>query len=409
MKNRTPIKIKLPASKSISNRVLIIKALLNEDFTNINNLSDAKDTRILQRILTQKDKNTFDVGHAGTAMRFLTAYFAMQNGNETILKGSERMHQRPIKTLVNALKNLGVEIEYLAKNGFPPIKIKGTSIKKNTVNLDANISSQYISALLLVAPLLKNGLKINLIGKLVSKPYVQMTIAIMQQFGVKVSPTNRGFEVEAQKYLNTNTKIESDWSSASYWYEYVALSKSAVIELQGLQKNSIQGDAVLPKLFSPLGVETTWTKDGIIIYKKEQANFSTNLTFDLENTPDLAQTLVCTCAGLNLNATFTGLSTLVIKETNRLIALKNELQKFGIPITIEGNNTIILKEKKQLSRPKESIKTYEDHRMAMAFAPLSLVVGKLYFDNPNVVEKSYPAFWEEMKKVTNRDKDNSKT
>lgn len=384
----------LPGSKSESNRVLIIQALTQKRF-DIKNISDSADTQTLRSLLEkQHSKIVFDVGHAGTTMRFLTAYFAVLEG-ERILTGSDRMKQRPIGTLVCALQELGAEITYLEKEGFPPLKIKGTTLTKSQITIDGSVSSQFISALLMIAPTLKHGLSINLAEPIVSKSYLQMTLKMMHYFGIDYTWVNNCITIPPQTYLPKNITIEADWSSASYFYELAAFSTSAEITLIGLKNNSLQGDWIIQEIFSQFGVETRFQNENFILKKIE--NFTPNNTFDYDftNCPDLTQTLAVTCAGLGIQAKLTGLKTLRIKETDRLQALKTELEKIGCRVTIETNDTLIL-EPSPMFPNEVSISTYNDHRMAMAFAPLMLKIKSVFIENPNVVDKSFPHFWEQL-------------
>jgi 3-phosphoshikimate 1-carboxyvinyltransferase len=406
--------ITLPSSKSISNRVLMIKALSGLDIE-ITNLSEAKDTQTLLQLLTTKGLTTFDVGDAGTAMRFLTAFLAMKEG-EFILTGSERMQQRPIKILVDALKILGAEIEYLNNEGFPPLKIKGKKLSGGEITIDGSVSSQYISALMLVAPYLKNGLTINFKGQLTSKPYIEMTAEMMRYFGVELLWKENSIEIKVGEYVSNHFLVEADWSASSYWYSMVALAKEAEITLFGLQQNSLQGDSVVAKIYENFGVKTEYFENGVRLTKT--TNFksrevgtgsqTSNLKLSFSNCPDLAQTVAVTCAALNIPAKLTGLHTLRIKETDRITALQTELCKLGYQVNIENDDLIILPslrtdrhsyESRNLSNGNENtIKTYNDHRMAMAFAPLALLYP-IHIEDEDVVVKSYPNFWEDLKKV----------
>lgn len=399
--------ITLPSSKSISNRVLMIKALSGLDIK-ISNLSDAKDTQILAELLADKNRTTFDVGHAGTAMRFLTAYLSIKE-SEFVLTGSERMQQRPIKILVDALRVFGAEIEYLNNEGFPPLKIKGKKLSGGEITIDGSVSSQYISALMLVAPYLENGLKINFEGQVTSKPYLEMTLEIMKYFGAELIlgdfcfRRNDVIEVKAGKYVAKDFYVEADWSAASYWYGMVALAKEADITLLGLQKESIQGDAVVAMIYENFGVKTEFIKNGIRLSKATNFKLETsNLKLSFSNCPDLAQTIAVTCAALNIPAKLTGLSTLRIKETDRIVALQNELNKLGYNVEVENDDLIITLSLRTDRHSCESrnlpVKTYNDHRMAMAFAPLGLL-HPIKIENPDVVIKSYPNFWEDMRRV----------
>ena len=321
--------IQLPASKSISNRVLILNALCNNP-QKVQNLSDCDDTNVMLHAL-QSGVSLIDVKAAGTAMRFLTAYLSGKAGDWTIT-GTERMKNRPIKVLVDALNSLGAEIEYLDKEGFPPLRIKGKIMQGGEISLDGSISSQYISALLMAAPLMINGLKLHLTGKIISKPYLRLTLELMKQFGVFVYEEDQTIIIKPQQYTSIPFRVESDWSAASYWYEMVALSSNAEVELSGLFRNSLQGDSTISSLFEQLGVETAFTPSGVLL-KKEGKVQCERLTYDFVDIPDMAQTFVVTCTCLGIPFRFTGLQSLKIKETDRLAALRTELCKFGYVLT----------------------------------------------------------------------------
>lgn len=393
--------ITLPSSKSISNRALMIKALSGLDIE-ISNLSDAKDTQILAELLADKSRTIFDVGHAGTAMRFLTAYLAIKEG-EFVLTGSERMQQRPIKILVDALRTLGAEIEYLKNEGFPPLKIKGKKLSGGEITIDGSVSSQYISALMLAAPYMENGLKINFEGQLTSKPYLEMTLEIIKYFGAKLTWKEDAIEVKAGRYVAKDFYVEADWSAASYWYSMVALAREAEITLLGLQNESLQGDVVVAKIYENFGVKTEFIENGIRLTKNSSPiTHHSPLFLDFTNCPDLAQTIAVTCTALNVPTKLTGLSTLRIKETDRIAALQNELNKLGYNVEVENDDLIIIPslrtDRHSCESRNLSIKTYNDHRMAMAFAPLALLYP-ITIENPDVVIKSYPNFWEDLKRV----------
>lgn len=385
--------VQLPASKSINNRVLIIDAL-TEFNCKIRNQSTAQDTVTLSQILNQFSKGDtfFDVGHAGTTMRFLTAFFSLQKG-EQIITGSERMKQRPISILVNALNELGADIEFLEKEGYPPLKIKNAIPYKNIICIDGGVSSQYISALMLIAPLLKNGLTIELKNEIVSRPYVDMTKNIMQYFGANVSFIGNKIEIKPNQYMPKTFFVEGDWSSASYWYSVVALSNQSEITINSLKKDSLQGDRVVAQIYSLLGVETKYNETEVVLSKtKSTVELPAILCYDFSNCPDLAQTVAVTCMGLGISCEFTGLKTLKIKETDRLLALKSECEKVGAEVKITANTF----EMKPGDLKLTKIKTYDDHRMAMAFAPLSLKLDGLSIEDSEVVKKSYPTFWNDF-------------
>lgn len=383
--------ISLPASKSESNRMLIIRALSNENII-IQNLSDARDTQTMLRLLASSD-TLLDVIDAGTTMRFLTAFLAATNQHKQ-LTGSERMQQRPLKILVDALREIGAEIQYLDKEGYPPIQIKGIASQKNAmIKVRGDISSQYISALLMIAPSLKGGLEIELTGKIGSKPYIEMTLGLMSRFGVKNEWNVNTIHIANQKYAGGTISIESDWSAASYWYSIVALASSAEFTLKGLRPNSLQADIRIVMIMDKLGVGSEFNSTGVRIFKKSQSAFN---HIDFSDCPDLAQTVAVTCAALGKKCTFTGLESLRIKETDRIAALQNELNKIGASLVESNNEWALIPSEKLPSEVK--IETYEDHRMAMAFAPLSTLMN-VRIKEPNVVVKSYPSFWDDMKLV----------
>ena len=366
--------IQLPASKSISNRALIINAL-GKGIYPPENLSDCDDTQVMIKALTE-GKETIDIMAAGTAMRFLTAYLSVTPGERTIT-GTARMQQRPIQILVNALRELGAEIEYTRNEGYPPLRIKGAELKGNEITLKGNVSSQYISALLMIGPALKDGLTLHLSGEIISRPN-----------SISVAP---------QLYQSIPFKVESDWSAASYWYQIAALSPKAEIELLGLFPNSYQGDSRGAEVFSRLGITTEFTSQGVKLKKTGKA--PERLEEDFVDIPDLAQTFVVTCALLNIPFRFTGLQSLKIKETDRIAALRAELKKLGY--VIEEENDSILMWNGERCEPEETpvIETYEDHRMAMAFAPAIIRHPNLLIANPQVVTKSYPGYWEDLKQA----------
>jgi 3-phosphoshikimate 1-carboxyvinyltransferase len=405
--------ITITGSKSESNRLLLLQALYPG--ISIENLSNSDDSEVMQNALYTKS-NVIDIHHAGTAMRFLTAFFASQEGREVILTGSQRMKERPIQILVEALAQLGADIDYLETKGCPPLKIKGKSLINDKVTLKANVSSQYISALLLIAPKLKNGLELTLEGKITSVPYIKMTLSLLNEIGVEssfngnvitVKPTTNNQQPTTNNQQPTTLIVESDWSSASYFYSIVALSETGTeITLSSYKKNSLQGDAVLAELYQYFGVETSFIDNKIIIRKSSNENQQSLIQFDLSNAPDIAQTIAVTCLGLGLECHLTGLHTLKIKETDRLEALKTEMEKFGASVEITANslhlesNTLYLQDANSLPLEGlgEAIATYNDHRMAMAFAPLALKTN-LNIEDANVVSKSYPNFWKDLKSI----------
>ncbi len=384
--------VQLPASKSICNRALILNALSYSPYE-IQNLSDCDDTDVMVKALNSNDSH-FDVKAAGTAMRFLTAFLSKVVGEWTIT-GTERMKNRPIRILVDALNAVGAKIEYLEKEGFPPLRIMGSALQGGEISLDGGVSSQYISALLMIAPLMEKGLTLHLQGKVISKPYIHLTLQLMKQYGVESEWVGSTIKVAPQSYRPLPYTVESDWSAASYWYEMMALSQQAEIELKGLFKESLQGDAAGAKLFAQLGVATDYKAGGVVLRKN--GNVCQKLIYDFVNEPDLAQTFVTTCAFMDIPFCFTGLQSLKIKETDRIEALKCELRKLGYVLT--DTNGSILEWNGERCEPEAHpvITTYEDHRMAMAFAPASLVRKEgIEIAHPEVVSKSYPHFWENL-------------
>lgn len=365
--------IDLPSSKSISNRLLIIQALCKEKFE-LQNISDSDDTKCLQRALLSKE-NTIDVGHAGTSFRFLTSYLSIQNGDEYILTGSDRMKERPIKELVDSLKELDAEIEYIEEENFPPLKIKGVKLKGKRIKIDGSVSSQFISSILLVSPTIKGGLEIEIKGDLVSKPFVLMTLKLMSEFGVNWDWTENKIKIVEQNYLSEKYKVESDWSAATFWFQIASLSDNCNIKLNGLAENSIQGDKKVRNFFKNLGVESEFVNNQLILTKIPERTFPEKV--DLIETPDVYPSLKCTLFVKRISTEISGIQTLKDKETNRISAVENEMKKL---------------------HQSKIIETYNDHRMAMSFAPLCLKYGKLQINNAEVVSKSYPNFWEDLKK-----------
>lgn len=385
--------IRITGSKSESNRLLILQALYPK--LKISNLSNSDDTQVLQKALKSKE-SLIDIHHAGTAMRFLTAYFAIMEGREVVLTGSKRMTERPIKLLVDALKQMGADISYELNEGYPPIRIKGKKLTARGVSLKANISSQYISALMLIAPSLPNGLEINLEGKITSTPYIKMTLEILQCAGVNGIFKGNSIKIEPTGDLENQTlAVESDWSSASYYYSLAAISERANIKLSTYKKSSLQGDSCLVKIYQQFGVTTKFEGNNIILeksFKKKPKILKENL----RNSPDIAQTIVVTCLALNVPCYLTGLQTLRIKETDRLEALNTEIEKFGSKVEI-SEESLALFPQDNLSE-NVSIATYNDHRMAMAFAPLGLKIP-FKIEEAEVVSKSYPGFWRDFEKL----------
>ena len=394
-------KVKITGSKSETNRLLLLQALYPN--LTLENTSNSDDSEVMQKALnspfTIHHSQLIDVHHAGTAMRFLTAYFSIQEGKEVVLTGSSRMKERPIKILVDALNELGAEITYEENEGFPPIRIKGKKITQNKVSLPANVSSQYISALLLIAPKLENGLVLTLEGEITSVPYIKMTLALLNEIGVMTSFENNVIKVNPTPNTQhpTPLTIESDWSSASYWYSIVALSEIGFqVTLSSYKKNSLQGDSALINLYKDFGVETTFNSDNsITIFKTKNCQLSI-VNYQLNNCPDIAQTIAVTSFGLGIACDLTGLHTLKIKETDRLEALKIELTKLGAEISVT-NDSLHLKSSSGIKQ-NISISTYQDHRMAMAFAPLALKVP-ITINQAEVVSKSYPDFWKDLELV----------
>ena len=390
--------LKISGSKSETNRLLVLQALYPNLVLENSSTSDDSDVMI-KALGTQNPKPKtqypkIDVHHAGTAMRFLTAYFAIQEGNEIQLTGSSRMKERPIQILVEALNQLGAEITYEEKEGFPPLKIKGKKLTESKVSLPANVSSQYISALLLIAPKLENGLELILEGKITSVPYIKMTLALLNEIDVETSFLENKIIVKPKSAIqNSKFTIESDWSSASYWYSIVALSEIGTqITLSSFKENSLQGDFSLVEIYKNFGVETVFNTNHMLLRKVENLKPET-LNLKLNNSPDIAQTIAVTCFGLGISCHLTGLHTLKIKETDRLEALKIELTKLGAPISVT-NDSLTLEQSENI-KPNIKISTYQDHRMAMAFAPLALKVP-IVIENAEVVSKSYPTFWEDL-------------
>lgn len=385
--------ITIGGSKSESNRLLILQALFKN--ISIKNLSSSDDTKVLQKALSV-GSGPVDVYHAGTAMRFLTAYFAAKEGTEVVLSGSSRMQERPIGILVDALRSLGANIKYSNLEGYPPLKITGATLKKNKVTIPSTVSSQYISALMLIAPILPRGLEIIFQGEPVSKPYIEMTLALLKEIGINASFENDKIIINPIHNLDEiEIAVESDWSSASYFYSLVALSADLKITLRNFKKKSLQGDSILPDIYKNFGVYTEFnTKDNSIFLSKVDRKYPDSLFLDMTGTPDLAQTVAVTCFGLDIGCNLFGLKTLRIKETDRLFALKNELTKLGAEVEI-GKDFLQL-EKGHKPKPNIKIDTYQDHRMAMAFAPLAIKIPIIIQDS-GVVTKSYPGFWQDLK------------
>ena len=391
--------VQLTGSKSESNRALIIRAL-SQGEVKVENLSAAADTVIMNKALaladTAREKGetiTVDIGPAGTAMRFLTSYLSLVPGN-FVLTGTERMQQRPIGILVDALKTLGAQIQYEKEDGFPPLKITGRMTQeKQSVRIKGNVSSQYLSSLLLIAASLKQGLILEIEGELTSRPYVTMTLDMLQEAGISHTWTDNTIEIASQEFKSTTIYVEPDWSAASYWYAMVALSEKGEIVLPGLKAHSLQGDIAIVDIMTHFGVASSFQEDGLHIVKVNKG--SDKVLFDFKACPDLAQTIVALAAAIGRDISITGVETLKIKETDRLAALKNEIEKFGATIVADGE-TYHVKTKEAYAPKQVTFDTYEDHRMAMAFAPLALIFDEVTINDPVVVEKSYPDFWEHL-------------
>ena len=393
--------LQISGSKSETNRLLVLQAL----YPNLvlENTSNSDDSEVMLNALSithhpSPITQTIDVHHAGTAMRFLTAYFAIQEGKEVVLTGSARMKERPIKILVDALNQLGAEISYEEQTGFPPLRIKGKKLSKSKVTLQANVSSQYISALLLIASKLENGLELTLEGEITSVSYIKMTLALLNEIGVKTVFENNTIKVthHPSPIAQHPITVESDWSSASYWYSIVALSEVGFqVTLFSYKENSLQGDSALVEIYKNFGVETIFNDKNIILHKVENLKPAT-LNLELNTCPDIAQTIAVSCFGLGMSCQLTGLQTLKIKETDRLEALKKELNKLGAEIIVT-NDYLHLKPSTTINK-NIRIATYQDHRMAMAFAPLAVKVP-IIIEDAEVVSKSYPAFWEDVKQI----------
>lgn len=385
--------ITLSSSKSISNRVLIMEALSGEQF-DLQNLSNAKDTVILQNLLRKINDPLLDAEDAGTVYRFLTAFLAWRGKNQVLI-GNKRMCERPIGLLVDALNELGADVRYVGKKGFPPLQMKANQQNRwgNKISIGANISSQYISALLMLAPLLPRGLELVLEGKITSRPYISMTLDLMKTFGILSLWHQDTIKIPHQDYEPQTFTIEADWSSASYFYSLAAIAPKANIQLNGLQADSLQGDSILVEMMRPFGVESTFNQKGVLLTKIPPT--IQYFKQDFSDCPDIAQTMAVLCAALDIPAELSGLETLLIKETDRTAAIQTELQKLGCEVEIK-NHTLLLKKGIQNKKQTAKISTYNDHRMAMAFAPLVLILKKISIENKEVVEKSYPGFWKDL-------------
>jgi 3-phosphoshikimate 1-carboxyvinyltransferase len=397
--------IRLPSSKSISNRLLIIQALTTASF-DIEHLSDSDDTalleNLLQRILEHQGRSSMselDTANAGTVMRFLTAYLSMVPG-KWILTGSERMKQRPIGILVDGLKSMGAQIDYLSKLGYPPLMIHGTYLKGREIIVDPGISSQFVSALILIGPKLPGGLTLHLSSPAVSFPYVKMTIGLLKEFGINVVQDRSRIVIPEGDYKPHNFKVEPDWSAAAFWYEAAALADNVDLELEGLSKESIQGDSIISDIFRAFNVDTEFTERGVHLTKSLNSTYENEFKFNFSDHPDIAPSVITSCALLGMHGLFYGLKSLQLKETDRLMALKTEYKKIGIIAETYSTGNLIpaleIIAGKIFCPPDLIINTYDDHRMAMTFAPLAILTGKIQIENPDVVTKSYPGFWSDL-------------
>lgn len=401
--NRIKAEINLPASKSISNRVLVIHSLSGGNAT-LHNLSDCDDTQVMINALRDMPE-VIDIKAAGTAMRFMSAYLSVTEG-EHVITGTERMKHRPIGVLVDALRRLGADIEYVGEQGYPPLRIRGKQLEGGTLEVPGNISSQYISALLMIGPALRNGLELRLTGDIISRPYIDLTLHVMHEFGCKIEWSSVDtISVKPQRYDDREYVVENDWSASSYWYEMLALSedKENGIVLPGLRDASRQGDSVVRYLYSLLGVKTAF-KNGDHGQDTKVAltrHFSalTRMDYDFINQPDLAQTFVVTCCALGIPFHFTGLASLKIKETDRIEALKTEMRKLGYVLRDVNDCELEWDGARCEAENNPAIDTYEDHRMAMSFAPLAITLGCIRINNPEVVSKSYPNYWDDLRKA----------
>lgn len=389
-------KVTITGSKSESNRLLLLQALYPT--INLENVSNSDDSCLMTDAL-KSNSEIVDIHHAGTAMRFLTAYFSIQEGREVTLTGSKRMKERPIQILAEALKELGAEISYVENEGYPPIKITGKKLTRNKVSLQANVSSQYISALLLIASKLENGIELTLEGEITSVPYIKMTLSLLDEIGVESSFVGNTITVKpnTQKPARKTLTVESDWSSASYYFSIAALCDVGTeITLSYYKENSLQGDSVLVDIYKHFGVETTFENNSVTLVKSSTVNPQSVIKFDLANAPDIAQTIAVTCFALGLPCDLIGLHTLKIKETDRLVALKTEIEKLGGNVEITDKSLHL--SASNTMKEYVPIATYNDHRMAMAFAPLALKTP-LVIEDAEVVSKSYPTFWDDLESI----------
>tara|TARA_B100001059_G_scaffold66447_1_gene62936 strand:- start:614 stop:1840 length:1227 start_codon:yes stop_codon:yes gene_type:complete len=392
--NKISGNINITGSKSESNRLLILQALYSN--IKLKNISNSDDTNTLKKALSSSN-SLININHAGTAMRFLTAYFAIKLKKETVLTGSKRMTERPIKILVDALLMLGAEISYEGDMGFPPIKIKNTISSNNFIELPSSTSSQYISSLMLIAPKMSDGLTIQMSGIITSLPYIKMTVSILKKLGIDVKFNNNKIIISNQESIDSKTiNIESDWSSSSYFFSIIALSEDSVLRLNRFNKNSLQGDSILRNIYEKLGVSSHFEGHNLVLKKIKNFDIPDNITINLIDSPDIAQTIAVTCFGLGISCDLTGLHTLKIKETDRLKALKNELTKLGAKVSATNESIHIKPSSQVLNNIK--ISTYQDHRMAMAFAPLAIKTA-LIIEDSSVVSKSYPGFWSDLQSI----------
>ena len=389
-------RVRLPASKSISNRLLILNALAEKPGT-LRNLSESDDTQVMLRALDLPSE-VLDIGHAGTAMRFLTAFLSIREGNH-ILTGSERMQNRPIKELVDALNSLNAAISYAGKEGYPPLSIQGRSLEGGEIVIDSSISSQYISALMMIGPVLRKGLKIHLQKEMVSSSYIRLTRDIMLELGIPVVFSGTTIQIPYHEINGRDILVEADWSAASYWYAMAAFAERVELEIEGLFAESYQGDAILPELFAGFGVQTEYFPGGIRLKRTERT--IRELSFDFRENPDLVQTMVVLCGLLDIPFQFSGTMTLKIKETDRVLALCQEMGRLGILLEVDQNGSWIRWDGKNKvgNESGPCILTYQDHRMAMAFAPAAMKIPGLIIEDPGVVHKSYPRFWDDLKSV----------
>ena len=389
--------LQLSGSKSISNRLLIIQAL-SGSINSIQNCSTSEDTGVLQKALSSSS-SIIDIGLAGTAMRFLTAYYASRK-SDVILTGSTRMKQRPIGVLVDALRLLGADISYTEKEGFPPLKIKGKTLEGGSIPMNASVSSQFITALLLISPSLKNGIQIQLGSQILSKPYIDMTLTLMKQQGVGSTWEGNTISVSPGTYKNEIIEVESDWSSISYLYEVLALSEGGEITISKVSSSSVQGDKKVLEFYESFGIHSEINEGFLKLRKVKGFQVAPSLNFDCIETPDLAQTLAATACGLGVDVKLTGLNNLPLKETNRLVALKIELEKCGAEVVITNNETLEMFPLKEFPKIDLEFETYHDHRMAMCLAPLALKAKSVIIKNPEVVNKSYKTYWEDLGKLS---------